>query len=88
MKLVRLAVLIAIAGCTPDAPRAPETGTNQMEAVTIPGPDAQVAAGSLPTPELDGVATTPGRWRRDRGAGGGAGGATTPGIGEPGRTLP
>lgn len=67
MKLVRLAVLVALAGCSPDAPPAPEASTNQIEAVTIPGPDAQVAAGSLPTPELDGVATTPGRWRRDRG---------------------
>lgn len=87
MKLVRLAVLIAIAGCTPDAPRAPEAGTNQMEAVTIPGPDAQVAAGSLPTPELDGVATTPGRWRRDKGAAGGAGGDAVIFADRGGRTL-
>lgn len=65
MKPIWLAVLIALAGCSPD--KAPKAATNQIDAVTIPGPDAQVAAGSLPTPELDGVATTPGRWRRDRG---------------------
>ncbi len=72
MKLVRLAVLIALAGCSPDKAPVPEAGTNQTEAVTIPGPDAQVAAGSLPTPELDGVATTPGHWRRDKAVGGDA----------------
>lgn len=87
MKLVRLAVLVALTGCSPDAPPAPEAGTNQMEIVTIPGPDAQVAAGSLPTPELDGVATTPGRWRRDRGAGGGAGGDAVIFADRGGRTL-
>ncbi len=67
-----LAVLIALAGCTPDASPAPEAGVNQADAVTIPGPDAAVAAGSLPTPELDGIATTAGAWRRDAGADGGA----------------
>ncbi len=52
---------------------------------TIAGPDRPVAAGTLPTPELDGVATAPGRWRIDRATTGDAAlfgdGAKGPGFG-------
>ncbi len=60
-----LAVLVALAGCAPTAPQIDNAATTDNMAVTIPGPDSAIGAGSLPTPELDGVAATAGHWRID-----------------------
>ncbi|OYY75629.1 MAG: hypothetical protein B7Y43_18790 [Sphingomonas sp. 28-62-20] len=61
------ALLVALAGCSPPAPSASDTATteNDTAAVSIAGPDNAIGAATLPTPELDGVATAPGRWRLD-----------------------
>lgn len=74
--MIRLALaggLLMLAACAPQAPEAVDQPNAADEVtVSIPGPDRVVAAGALPTPELDGVATTPGRWVRDAGRDGDA----------------
>ena len=67
-----LAAMLLLAGCTPTAPQPADTGDNEAVAVSVPGPETAIGAGNLPTPELDGVPTRAGRWRRDRAAAGDA----------------
>jgi hypothetical protein len=64
--------MLLLAGCTPTAPQPADTGDNEAVAVSVPGPETAIGAGNLPTPELDGVPTLAGRWRRDRAAAGDA----------------
>ena len=68
---VALAV-IGLAGCAPPADTPPTKPDDASVAVSVPGPDRVIASGTLPTPELDGVAITAGHWRRDVGPAGDA----------------
>ena len=65
MKRRWLAVPMLLAACTPTAPQGGNATAQDDVRVSIPGPDTVIAAGILPTPELDGLALTAGRWRLD-----------------------
>ncbi|WP_374147823.1 hypothetical protein [Sphingomonas sp. 28-63-12] len=64
-QLVAMAGLIVLASCAPSPDQAADKGNATAVVVSVAGPDRVVVAGALPTPELDGVTTTPGHWRRD-----------------------
>lgn len=72
MRRTALMAVLVLAACAPSAPDKPVATPTATVKVDIPGPDVPVTAGTLPTPEIDGVAPTAGAWVRDPGRGGDA----------------
>lgn len=70
-----LALMLLPAACTPPAPPTASNSAQEAQGavrISIPGPDHQITAGTLPAPEIDGVPVTPGTWVRDSGKDGDA----------------
>ena len=73
MKRLAAAVLLAaLAACHAEQPanQATPATANLADARRAPAPDVGAGSATLPTPELDGVATASGRWRFQVSAGG------------------